>query len=243
MTPVFTKKMISFFRGLERNNRREWFTPRKAIFESEVRVPMIAAATAVNDDIKRFALDNAVPDPAKCLYRIYRDTRFSKDKTPYKIHIGATFPRKGLPKHGGAGFYFGVSHKWVHLAGGVYGPGPEELLALRQAIVANPKRFLKLVQNPAITKLMGKLSGDRLARVPKGFEEHAKTEIADYLRMKQLYWYIELPPSLALSPKLIKELIRRFELMTPAMQWMNAAILARRNDVQEEIPRRPEPMW
>jgi uncharacterized protein (TIGR02453 family) len=235
--------MISFFRGLERNNRREWFTSRKSLFESEVRAPMIAAATAINDAIKHFALDNAVPDPAKALYRIYRDTRFSKDKTPYKTHIGATFPRKGLPKHGGAGFYFGVSHKWVHLAGGVYGPGPEELRALRQAIVAQPKRFLKLVQNPAITKVMGKLAGDRLARVPKGFEDYAKSDIADYLQMKQLYWYIELPPSLALSPTLIKELIRRFEMMTPAMQWMNAAILAARKNDDQEILKRPDPMW
>ena len=235
--------MISFFRGLERNNRRDWFTPRKASFESEVRAPMIAAATAVNDAIRRFALDNAVPDPAKSLYRIYRDTRFSKDKTPYKLHIGALFPRKGLPKHAGSGFYFGVSHKWVQIAGGVYGPGPEELAAIRQAIAANPKPFLKIIRNPKITKLMGKLAGDKLARPPKGFETYADTHAAEYLKMKQLYWYIELPVALASSPKLVNEIVTRFKLMAPAMRWMDNAILAARKDDGEDTPKRPDPMW
>ena len=243
VTPHFSNKMLSFFRGLERNNRRDWFTPRKEIFEQHVRQPMIAAATAVNDAIERFALDNAVPDPAKSLYRIYRDTRFSKDKTPYKTHIGALFPRKGLPRHQGSGFYFGVSHKWVHLAGGVYGPAPEQLAALRHAIANDTPTFLKLIRNPKITKLMGKVAGDKLARLPNGFEPYANTPAAEYLKMKQLYWYIELPAKLATSPKLATEILTRFKLMAPAMRWMDDAIFAARNDGGEDRPKRPDPMW
>ena len=241
--PIFTNKAISFFRGLERNNRRDWFTPRKEIFAEHVQEPMIAAATAVNDAIKRFAIDNARSDPAKSLYRIYRDTRFSKDKTPYKLHIGALFPRKGLPKHAGSGFYFGVSHKWVQVAGGVYGPGPEELAAIRQAIIAKPSSFLKIIRNSKITKLMGKLAGDKLARLPKGFETYADTDAAEYLKMKQLYWYIELPAALASSPKLVNEIVTRFKLMAPAMRWMDDAIFATRKDDGAEAPKRPDPMW
>jgi uncharacterized protein (TIGR02453 family) len=240
---MFTQKMVSFFRGLEKNNRREWFTPRKEIFEQHVRHPMIAAATKVNDAIRRFAVDNAVADPAKSLYRIYRDTRFSKDKTPYKTHIGALFPRKGLPRHAGSGFYYGISHKWVQIAGGVYGPGPEELAALRKAIAADTATFLKLIRNPRITKSMGKLAGDKLARLPKGFEAYADTGAAEYLKMKQLYWYIELPVTLATSSKLVTEVASRFKLMAPAMRWMDDAIFAARNDGEEETPKRPDPMW
>ena len=239
----FSDKMLSFFRGLDRNNTREWFTPRKEIFETHVRAPMIEAAAAVNEAIKTFALDNAATDPAKCLYRIYRDTRFSKDKTPYKTHVGAIYPRKGLPKHGGASFYFGVSHKGVQIAGGVYEPGPEELAALRQAIAKDQSRFLKLIRDPKVAKAMEPLKGASLSRVPKGYERHADSPMADYLKRKAIYWYIELPPKLAQSPRLIKEVVTRFKLMSPAMQWMNDAILAARADEETSKPRRPDPMW
>jgi uncharacterized protein (TIGR02453 family) len=240
---MFTQKMVSFFRGLERNNRREWFTPRKAVFEEHVRAPMIQAARTVNDAVKRFALDNAVADPVKSLYRIYRDTRFSRDKTPYKTHIGALYPRKGLPKHAGSGFYFGISHKWVQVAGGVYGPGPEELAAIRKVIAADPLPFLKLVRNAKLRKTMGEIAGDRLARLPRGFEPYADSDAAEYLRMKQLYWYVELPVSVALSSKLVNQVVDRFKLMAPAMRWMDDAILAARAAADDQAPRRPEPMW
>jgi uncharacterized protein (TIGR02453 family) len=239
----FSEKMISFFRGLDRNNNRDWFAPRKEIFENQVRTPMIEAAAAVNEAIKKFALDSAAAEPAKCLYRIYRDTRFSKDKTPYKTHIGAIYPRKGLPKHGGASFYFGVSHKAVQVAGGVYEPGPEELAALRQAIARDQRGFLKLIEDPKIAKAMEPVKGDKLTRVPKGYESDAESPVADYLKRKAVYWYIELPPKLALSPRLVKEVVTRFKLMAPAMEWMNQAILAARGGDEESTPKRPDPMW
>jgi uncharacterized protein (TIGR02453 family) len=242
--PKFSRKMVSFFRGLERNNTREWFAPRKSVFEEHVRAPMVEVAGAVNELVKRFAVDNAVADPAKALYRIYRDTRFSKDKTPYKTHVGATFPRKGLPKHGGAGFYFGISHEGVGVAGGVYGPGAEELAALRRGMVSDAAGFLKVVEDRRVAKVMGKLLGERLARVPKGFEEHRESAVAEYLKMKAIYWYVELPVSVALSSRLVGEVARRFELMTPAMRWMNDAIIAGRADEEEDaVVARLAPMW
>src|SRR5258706_1590551 len=162
--------MPAFFRGLERNNAGEWFAPRKELFESEVRGPMIELVGLVNEDLKKFAVDNVVPEPAKEIYRLSRDTRFSKDKTPYKTHIGATFPRRGLPKHAGAGFYFGVSHKYVEVAGGMYMPGPEELAAVRRAIAADATRFAKLIGAKALVRKVGALQGEKLKRPPKGFD-------------------------------------------------------------------------
>src|SRR3954471_2922809 len=95
--PGFSPKALSFFRQLERNNKREWFQPRKETFETELRKPMIELVAMINDDLRSFATDN-VTEPNKAIYRIYRDTRFSKDKTPYKTHIAASFHRRGLPK-------------------------------------------------------------------------------------------------------------------------------------------------
>ncbi|HEY7118847.1 MAG TPA: DUF2461 domain-containing protein [Tepidisphaeraceae bacterium] len=240
----FSRKVPAFFRGLEKNNNREWFTPRKEFFESEIRAPMVELVTLVNEDLKTFALANAVAVPAKAIYRIYRDTRFSKDKTPYKTHIGAIFPRQGLPKHGGAGYYFGVSHKGLVVAGGMYGPGPEELTAMRQAIAEEPGRLEKLASDRRLTKALGKLQGDRLARVPKGFEKYADTAAGPWLKHKQLYWYVELPVAVALSSGIRKAVVDRFRRMAEALEWMNGAILSRvTKDGQEERPVRPAPMW
>src|SRR2546423_6282119 len=131
--PGFPREGLRFLRQLERNNSREWFQPRKELFEQRVREPMLRLVELLCDDVRKFAADHVV-EPKKALYRIYRDTRFSKDKTPYKTHIAAIFPARGLPKHAGAGFYFHISQKGVEIAGGMYMPGPPELAAVRKAI-------------------------------------------------------------------------------------------------------------
>src|SRR4051812_33866160 len=210
--PGFSKKMPTFFRALKKNNTREWFTPRKELFEADVRAPMIELVGLINEDLKKFALDNAVADPKRAIYRPYRDTRFSKDKTPYKTHVGATFPRRGLPKHAGAGFYFGVSHERVEVAGGMYMPGPEELAAVRRAMVADAGRFLKLVGDRALVRKMGTLQGEKLKRPPKGFED-APPGAAELLRHKALYFYVTLDPKLALSPRIRGEVVGRFRIV------------------------------
>lgn len=240
----FSKKMPAFFRSLEKNNTRDWFTPRKELFETEIRAPMIELVGRINEDLKRFALHNSLASPAKAIYRLYRDTRFSKDKTPYKTHIGATFGRQGLSKHSGAGFYFGVSHKEVEVAGGMYMPEPEQLAAVRQAMVYDAERFLKLVRAPALVKKMGPLVGEKRKRCPKGFE-NAREDLLEYLKHTQLYFYVTLDPKLALSPKLQREVVTRFELMAEMLEWMNQAILkARAKEAGEaETPVRPAPMW
>src|SRR4051794_30819468 len=181
----FPPQGLSFFRQLARNNRRDWFQPRKALYDEHVRGPMLELVERVNDDLRSFAADH-VTEPAKAVYRIYRDTRFSKDKTPYKTHIAAIFPRPGLPRHAGAGFYFSVSHTGVEVAGGMYMPGPEELTAVRQALVREDKSFRRLVAAPALRRLLGELQGTSLARVPRGYDpEHPA---ADLLRRKQFFF-------------------------------------------------------
>lgn len=121
--PGFPPQALTFFRQLARNNTREWFQPRKAKYEEHVRGPMLDLVEQIVDDLRKFAVDHVVP-PAKAVYRIHRDTRFSNDKTPYKTHVAALLPRAGLEKHAGAGFYFSVSHEKVEIAAGMYMPGP-----------------------------------------------------------------------------------------------------------------------
>src|SRR5271155_1193372 len=91
--PGFSPETVKFFRALKRNNDRDWFLPRKEIFESTVRAPMMELVEALNGEFAGFAPDY-INDPKKAVYRIYRDVRFSADKSPYKTHLAAIFPKR-----------------------------------------------------------------------------------------------------------------------------------------------------
>ncbi len=129
----FPPEALQFFRGLSRNNRREWFLPRKPLFEKKVKEPMRQLVDALNAALHDFAPEYET-DPDKAIFRIYRDVRFSKDKKPYKEQIAATFHRHGSMSHGQGGYYVAISHKSVAVGGGVYMPEPPQLLAIRQHI-------------------------------------------------------------------------------------------------------------
>jgi uncharacterized protein (TIGR02453 family) len=223
--PGFPPEAMQFFRGLARNNNREWFQPRKPVFEEQVKKPMLALADAVNTAMKRFAPDY-VTDPAKAVYRFYRDTRFSKDKTPYKDHIAASFRHRQLTgEGGGAGFYFAVSHKEVAIGGGVYMPAPETLRAIRGHIAEFHREFERILKGRAVKRLLGDLQGEQLTRVPKGFcSEHPAVEL---LRRKQFLLYVELPPDIATTPELYEAIVTRFQAMTPFLEFLNAPLVAR----------------
>src|ERR1035437_3267801 len=199
--PGFPAETISFFRGWARNNTRDWFQPRKPIFDEKVKQPMRELVEALNGAMKSFAPEYAT-DPEKAIYRIYRDTRFSKDKTPYKTHIAASFYRRGTGPHKYGGYYLQVSHKEVAVGGGVYMPEPAVLLAIRQHIAEHHEEFRKILAAKPVRKLLGEMQGDQLARVPKGF--CSTDPAADLLRFKYFILYVELPPDLATSPLLYR---------------------------------------
>jgi len=222
----FPAEGVQFMRSLTRNNRREWFQPRKHIYEEQLKAPMADLVTALTAEMMRFAPDY-VADPAKAIYRIYRDTRFSKDKTPYKTHIAAIFPRRGLAKHGGAGLYFSVSAKEIEVAAGVYMPGPDELLAIRTHLAEHHQEFRKIVGARKLRSLAGELHGEQLSRVPKGFAcDHPA---ADLVRYRQWLLYVMLDPALATTARLLAEIRKRFEVMTPFNDFLNAPLVNKRS--------------
>lgn len=216
---MFPPEAITFLKGLEKNNDRDWFQPRKEIFETKLKAPMLELVEAINAQLLTFAPEH-ITEPKKAVYRIYRDTRFSKDKTPYKTHLGAIFPRRGLGKDAGAGYYFHVSAKEIGIACGAYAPGPEQLLKIRHFIAENPKPFR------ATNKLMGPVQGSTLQRAPKGFDpEHPAI---DLIKMKQWYWWVALDAKLATSPKLKAEVVKRFKAMAPMVGLLNKPLLGKR---------------
>ncbi len=219
---MFPAEALTFLRGLARHNDREWFHPRKETFDTKLKAPMIAVIEAINGELMKFAPEH-VTDPKKALYRIYRDTRFSADKTPYKTHLAAIFPRQGLEKHASAGFYFQLSPKGVGIAAGMYAPGPDELRAARTFLAENHEKFRAVVKGAE--KVLGKLTGDSVTRMPKGFDPGSPA--ADLIRMKQWLFWVELDIKLATSPKLLSELVKRFRAAAPVLDMLNAGLKKR----------------
>jgi uncharacterized protein (TIGR02453 family) len=217
---MFPAQTLTFLRGLARNNNRDWFNPRKEVFETQVKAPMISLIEKINAELMEFAPEH-VTDPKKSFYRIYRDTRFSADKTPYKTHIAAIFPARGHEKHGAAGYYFHVTPKTIGIAAGNYMPGPEELLAVRTWLLKNHEAFRKAAKGPE--KLLGKLEGSTVARTPKGFPKDHPAD--DLIRMKQWLYWTELDVKLATSPKLLGEIVKRFRAATPVIRMLNAGLV------------------
>ena len=179
---------------------------------------MVALVEALNAEFAKCAPEY-INDPKKAVYRIYRDTRFSPDKTPYKAHLAAIFPRRGAgaTKDSSAGFYFHVSAKGVGVASGLYQPQPEQLIAVRTWLAKHHVEFLKAAKGPE--KLMGKLQGSTLQRVPKGFAPDHPA--ADLLKMKQWLYWKELDAKIVTTPKLFAELVKRFRVMLPVLELMN----------------------
>ena len=223
--PGFPKEGLNFLQELKANNTREWFTPRKAVFEESVKAPMVALVEAMNAELAAFAPE-FLTEPSKAIYRIYRDTRFSNDKTPNKTHIAANFHKHGADKHAAAGYYFSVGADNIELAAGVYMPGPEELLRLRQYLSANFAEFKKLAADKTAEKLVGPLKGDSLARPPKGFSP--SDPAIDWIKRKQWYYYsTDLDLALALTPKFLPELVKRLKAMTPMVDFFNRGLAPR----------------
>src|SRR2546428_6805704 len=157
------KKGLQFLRSLKRNNNREWFQEHKGIYQQYLQEPMADLIASLAEDFRELAPE-MVASPKASAYRIYRDTRFSKDKSPYKTHVAAVFPRSGLGKHEGAGFYLHIGPAELLIGGGLYMPFPEDLSAVRWHIAENPETFLAIVGGGKFRKMFGYLGGGRLNR-------------------------------------------------------------------------------
>ena len=219
--PCFTNDSIKFLRNLARHNDREWFTPRKAIFEAQVKEPMLAIVRKITDAMTDFA-PNHVRPAEKSLFRIYRDTRFSNDKRPYKTHIAAWWSHQGLQKTSGAGYYFHISAKEVVIAAGAYMPEKEQLAAIRHWLLDNHAAFRKILHTAAIRKAFTEFESNALTRPPKGFPaDHVSM---DLVRCRQWGLSATLPVDAALDLSIASTVIRHFKLAAPLVDALNTPI-------------------
>jgi uncharacterized protein (TIGR02453 family) len=214
---------IAFLRNLARHNDREWFTPRKAVFEAELKEPMLAIIRKVTAAMESFAPEFVRP-AEKCLFRIYRDTRFSADKKPYKTHVAAWWAAQGMEKTSGAGYYFHIDAKEVVIAAGAYMPEKDQLAAIRHWLLDHHLEFRKILRATALRKTFAEFEGNALTRPPKGFpKDHPAL---DLIQCRQWGLSTTLPATAALDAGFAAVLTRHFRLAAPVVEALNTPIAA-----------------
>ncbi|HLP16731.1 MAG TPA: DUF2461 domain-containing protein [Bacteroidota bacterium] len=219
----FPDEMIPFFKKLKRNNNREWFAKHKQEYEEIVKFPMQCYIASLAPLFAEFAPEFDV-NPKRSIFRIYRDTRFSSDKTPYKTHAAAHFVLKGMPKGlVGSGYYFHIEPGEVFLGAGIYIPDGVQIKKIRAAIDAHATEFLAIINNKKFIKRFGTLTGQKLQRVPTGYApDHP---MADYLKLKQFFVGVTLPEASITRERFLAESAGIFEEALPFVRFLNEAII------------------
>lgn len=217
---MLAKETVDFLKKLEKNNNREWFTTNKKLFE-DANNNVIALTDHLIGRIAKFDPEVAGLDPKTCVFRIYRDVRFSKDKSPYKTNLGA-FIAPGGRKTMSPGYYFHVQPGMFFSAAGKHMPDSGELLKIRTAVAANSKEFFKIVQAKKFADRFGPFHGDRLSKPPKGFA--ADHESIEYLKLKSFTVGEEFREKDALSADYPKMLAESFKASYPLIVFLRNAL-------------------
>jgi uncharacterized protein (TIGR02453 family) len=224
---AFPAGSLKFLAALSKNNKREWFQPRKAEFDEVLHTPLIQFANLVNDMLLKSAPEYAVLEPAKTLNRIYRDIRFSADKTPYQTHVSFYFPHGRLGKKAGAGLYFHLAATGAMIAGGMYFGETRELQVVRQHLA----QFRAILAAKALQQTFGQLSGECLQKCPKQFG--ADHPAADLLKQKQWLLSTNWPAKAAVEESFAQDAIKALKLLIPFVTFLNEPLKSKAAAVTE----------
>ena len=216
---MLQKYTLDFLGRLKKNNNREWFAKNKSKYEDAKNDFEVFIFELIND-IAEFDDSVSGLQPKNCIFRIYKDVRFSKDKKPYKNGMGASIG-KGDKKSDSPGYYFHIEPANCFLAGGKYNPAPEQLRAIRIKILENTKEFEKIIKNKEFLKAFEKLWDNRnLKTVPRGFpKEHPA---AEYLKYRSFFVLHKIKDEKALSKNMIDYSIKILKLIKPLNDFMTA---------------------
>ncbi|ETW93703.1 MAG: hypothetical protein ETSY1_38075 [Candidatus Entotheonella factor] len=221
--PYFHASLFQFLVDLRFNNDREWFQANKKRYESEVRDPMLRFIADVGPHLetvsKRFVAD---PRPrGGSLFRIHRDVRFSKDKSPYKTNVGAHFRHEvGRDVHA-PGFYLHLEPGQVFIAGGVWHPSGSALTKIRDAIVENPKAWQQATSSPVFCAVAS-MGGDSLKRPPKGYEpDHP---LIEELKRKDFIAHADFSEEQACAPDFMDVFTQTCQAFAPMAKFLTTAL-------------------
>ncbi len=214
------KNVLTFLEDLKKNNDRDWFQDNKNRFlqakdEFETFVTELIPKLAMIDR------DLAGLEARKCVFRIYRDVRFSSDKSPYKTNMGAAMT-KGGRKSPYATYYLHLEPGNVFAGGGIWMPSGPVLKAMRQEIYYNADEFKKILDNPSFKKYFNKLDGEQLKRPPRDFP--ADFPDIDLLKFKSYICGRRMEDSIVTSEKFMDELLDTYKILHPFNSFINRAL-------------------
>lgn len=221
MSATLSSKTFDFLKKLTQNNNREWFTENKGLY-TDSQENVINFLEDLIKEMGGFDEELSKIDAKKSLFRIYRDTRFSKDKSPYKTNFGASLGMgKGSQK---GGYYLHLEPKKSFLAGGIYMPESSVLKEVRKEISLYGEDFLKILNQKDFKKHFPELDqDDKLKKIPQGFEK--EDPMAEYLKLKNFIVVYNLKDEEVLDKNAVKNLAKIFKLMKPLNDFLNAPFL------------------
>ena len=220
-TVMITKATMSFLRDLKTHNTRDWFDMNRNRYHA-ARTEFISVVDAVIAGISHFEPHVLELEPEDCIFRINRDTRFSKDKTPYKPNLGAFITHRGR-KVARAGYYVHLEPGECVIAGGLYMPPAPEIKAIREAIVDDGTTLRRIIGKAQFKTAFGKeLPGVRVKTAPRGVpKDHPDL---DLLRLQSYEIYHDVSDKEVLSPDFINAAVRYFVMMQDYVAWLNLAL-------------------
>jgi len=215
------KSTFKFLSDLKKNNNREWFNDNKPIYE-EARENFEEFIANLISNISKFDPPIAGLNPRKCIFRIYRDVRFGKNKTPYKINLGAHLSPHSTQLHNGAGYYIHLESGKSILAGGAYLPPASWLNAIRYEINRNSKEFKKIINNKIFKHYFGELEGEKLKTAPRDYpKDHPEIEL---LKFKSYLAVHSVRNNEVLSDNYLQHATKVFKALYPFDKFLNDAI-------------------
>lgn len=224
----FNESSLTFLKKLEnkKNNNKIWFDKNRNIYEKQIKFPMRSLIDNLIGEV--FKIDPSIVINYKSIFRINRDIRFSKDKTPYKSITSASFCFDIIKKPEIPQFYFHLSPSEFLIAGGQYSSDSDKLKKIRKRIYEEFEYFKKIITEKKFVTEYKKVCGDKLSKLPRGFENikyDKKSEIlSELMKMKQFYIYKTYKPEVSFNPDLINLIIHNIKLMYNFTKFLNDAI-------------------
>ncbi len=213
----FTKNFLQFIRDLSANNDRDWFNANKKRYEEHVKKPFEAFVGVVIDDMQKIDR-NVLITPKDAIFRIYRDTRFSKDKTPYKTQVSAIVSAGGRKNKSTPGLYIQFSGEDARIYSGAYELDKNALQNVREKIASDLAGFNALINDKKFKNTFGEIQGEKNKRIPKEFQEIEKEQ--PLIANKQFYYFAKFEPEIVLDPDLPKIMIDHFKVAQPLGNYL-----------------------
>ena len=217
----FEKNTLTFFKNLRKNNNREWFNGNKDKYVAHVKEPFERFVGHMIGEMHRINPKVAI-QPKDAIFRIYRDTRFSKDKTPYKEHTSAVISQGGRKDMTTPGLYIQMNDLDFRMYSGMYSPDKQQLQKIREAIARDPKGFKKLYSRKTFKDSFGEIRGEKNKRLPKEFVDAA--EVEPLIFNKGFYFFAKLDPKVVLDKNLPKTIMKHWKIAQPLNDFFQDAI-------------------